>query len=107
MDHRSDQVKALANETRMEVLRLLTEPARHFSHQTSADPERTGVCIQLLAEHFAVSQPTMSRHVDLLRRAGFLVAERRQKWTYCLRDEAALADYAEWLKATLRIEART
>lgn len=104
MSNREDQVKALANETRIEVLRLLDRPMDHFAHQESADPVKTGVCVQLLAEHFGVSQPTMSRHVELLKRAGFIRAQRKQKWTYCSRDEAVLADYADWLKSSLNIK---
>ncbi|MCG8356282.1 MAG: helix-turn-helix domain-containing protein [Kiloniellales bacterium] len=104
MPNREDQVKALANETRIEVLRLLDDPAAHFSKQESADPVEVGVCVQLLAEHFGVSQPTMSRHIELLKRAGFIVANRLQKWTYCSRDDAVLADYARWLKSSLNIK---
>ncbi len=90
----------------MEILRVLDDPARHFGHQESADPAETGVCVQLLAEHFGVSQPTMSRHIDLLKRAGFLATKRRQKWTYCSRDEAGLRDYADWLAVSLNIRSR-
>lgn len=103
MSKREDQVKALSNELRLDILRTLVEPQKHFGHQESADPVGTGVCIQLIAEHFKVSQPTISRHIELLRRAGFLVANRRQKWTYCSRNEIALAEYAEWLRSSLSI----
>lgn len=103
MTQREDQVKALANETRIEVLRVLDEAGTHFAHQASADPVEFGVCMHMLADHFSVSQPTMSRHVDLLRRAGFITAQRWQKWTYCKRDEAALTDYADWLRSSLNI----
>ncbi|WP_406721698.1 ArsR/SmtB family transcription factor [Thioclava litoralis] len=88
----------------MNILRVLDDPGRHFAHQESADPVEIGVCVQLLAEHFGVSQPTMSRHVELLKRANFLSARRRQKWTYCSRNEAALRDYNEWLVATLKLK---
>lgn len=104
MMNREDQVKALANETRIEVLRVLDDPAAHFGGQETADPVETGVCVQLIAEHFGVSQPTMSRHIELLKRAGFITAKRQQKWTYCSRNEAALADYANWLKTSLNIK---
>lgn len=104
MINREDQVKALANETRIEILRVLDRPMAHFSHQESADPEKTGVCVQLIAQHFGVSQPTMSRHIELLKRASFIQTKRQQKWTYCKRNEAALADYADWLKTSLNIK---
>mgnify|MGYP001823680994 FL=1 len=105
MANREDQVKALANQTRIEILRLLDRPLEHFAQQESADPTKTGVCVQLIAEHFGVSQPTMSRHIELLKRAGFINAKRQQKWTYCSRNEEALAEYADWLKASLNIKA--
>ena len=104
MPNREDQVKALANETRIEVLRVLNEPNRYFKHQESADPVETGVCVQLIAQYFSVSQPTMSRHIELLKRAGFITAKRHQKWSYCSRDEQVLAEYYNWLKSTLNIK---
>lgn len=88
----------------MQVLRVLDNPMLHFCHQESADPVKTGVCMQLIAEHFGVSQPTMSRHLDLLKRANFINTKRQQKWTYCSRNEAALAEYAEWIKESLNIK---
>lgn len=104
MANREDQVKALSSETRIEVLRVLHEPARYFSDQESADPVETGVCVQLIANHFGVSQPTMSRHIELLRRAGLITTKRQQKWTYCSRNEGALTDYSNWLKQSLNIK---
>lgn len=104
MANREDQVRALANQTRIEILRLLDRPLEHFARQESADPVETGVCVQLIAEHFGVSQPTMSRHIELLKRAGFINATRQQKWVYCSRNEAALAEYADWLIASLHIK---
>ena len=107
MSLREDQVKALANETRLEILRVLGDPLAHFAKQESADPVKTGVCVQLIAEHFGVSQPTMSRHIELLRRAGFLKAKRQQRWTYCSRVDDELASYTEWLHQTLALKPDT
>jgi len=104
MTKREDQVKALSNEVRLEILRVLENASENFSEQQSADPEKVGVCIQLIAKHFDVSQPTMSRHIELLKRAGFVVAKRQQKWTYCSRDEKALTEYIDWFGNTLSIK---
>lgn len=104
MTDRDDQIKALANTTRLEILRVLVEPQQQFGHQWSADAKETGVCVQLLAEHFDVSQPTMSRHIELLKRAGFIRTQKQQKWTYCSRNESALAEYARWLSESLSID---
>ena len=104
LNEMENQVKALANVTRLEILRVLDQPLEHFSHQESADPVETGVCVQLLADHFGVSQPTISRHIELLKQAGFVKAKRLRKWTYCTRNEVALAEYADWLRTSLNIK---
>ncbi|MCP5076045.1 MAG: winged helix-turn-helix transcriptional regulator [Rhodobacteraceae bacterium] len=103
MSKRNDQVKALSSEVRMEILRLLNQPKKHFAHQESADPEHFGVCMQLIAEKLKVSQPTISRHLELLKRAEFISVRRFQKWSYCTRNETALAEYLEWLRTDLAI----
>ncbi|MEO1138222.1 MAG: metalloregulator ArsR/SmtB family transcription factor [Pseudomonadota bacterium] len=103
MPDRSDQIKALSSESRLEILRLLVEPGVEFAHQASADPKEVGVCMNMIAERMGVSQPTISRHIDLLRRAGFLTVHKQQKWSYCRRDEAALSDYHRWLSEALNI----
>lgn len=98
---RSTQIKALASAPRLAILRLLAAPKAHFAHQYSADPEETGVCMTLIAEALEIAQPTASRHLDILRRAGFITVEKRLKWSYCRRNEAAIAGYLDWLGATL------
>lgn len=94
---RSTQIKAMASETRMLILRLLAEPQNHFGHQWSADPREFGVCMTLIAEALAVAQPTASRHLDILRQTGFITVRKHQKWSYCKRDETAIREYLAWL----------
>lgn len=100
---RSTQIKAMASESRMSILRLLAEPNRHFGHQWSADPVEFGVCMTLIAGALAVAQPTASRHLDILRQAGFITVRKHQKWSYCKRDETALREYLEWLGRQLSV----
>lgn len=87
---RSTQMKALASPPRLTILRLLAEPQVHFGHQWSADAREFGVCMTLIAEALGVAQPTASRHLDLLRQAGFITVRRHLKWSYCKRDEAVI-----------------
>jgi len=54
--------KALADPTRRDILKLLRKGPR-----TSGD----------IAEHFASSWPTVSRHLGVLRDAGLILSERR------------------------------
>ena len=98
---RSTQIKAMASEKRLTVLRLLANPQGHFGQQWSADPAAFGVCMTLIAEALAVAQPTASRHLDILRQAGFITVRKHLKWSYCKRDETAIRDYLDWLATEL------
>lgn len=95
---RSIQIKAMASAPRIKVLKLLLEPDVHFGHQWSADAKKFGVCMTLIAEALDVAQPTASRHIDILKQAGFITTKRHMKWSYCQRDEGAINDYFNWLK---------
>jgi len=101
MGDRIEQSKALASHARQSILRWLAEPKAHFSHQTTGPPEKIGVCVTLLTEKLGMAQPTVSQHLDLLRRAGFVRAEKVGRWSYYQRDEAAIAEYKDWLNDTL------
>lgn len=101
MTDRTEQSKALAHEARTTVLDLLKDPARHFAHQVSGDPAEIGVCVTLLTDALGVSQPTASKHLDILRRAGFLKVRKIGRWSYFRRDETGIADYKRWLNDSL------
>ena len=101
---RTTQIKAMAGEQRLAILRLLAEPQKHFGQQWSADPVEFGVCMTLIAEALAIAQPTASRHLDILKQAGFITVRRHLKWSYCKRNEAAIRDYLAWLKTELALE---
>lgn len=100
-EDRAIQIKALASEPRLTILRLLAEPKKHFGHQWSADPVEFGVCMTLIAEALNVAQPTASRHLDILRRAQFIVVRRHLKWSYCRRDDRRIEEYLGWLSSEL------
>lgn len=95
------QIKAMASETRMKILQFLAEPQNHFGQQWSADPVDFGVCMTLIAEALEVAQPTASRHLDILKQAGFITVRKHQKWSYCKRNEAVIRDYLAWLEREL------
>lgn len=101
MTDRIEQSKALASDVRMQILDWLKEPKRHFGHQESGDPAEIGVCVTLFAGKLDMSQPTVSRHLDLLRRAGFVRVRRIGRWSYFSRDEDGLLGYRSWLNDAL------
>ncbi|OWS75399.1 transcriptional regulator [Pantoea sp. VS1] len=98
---REIQLKALGNAQRMAVLNLLKNPAVTFSAQWSADPAEFGVCMSLIAENLGLSQPTVSRHLDILHRASFISVQKKHKWSYCLRNEEGIREFLNWLGKTL------
>jgi ArsR family transcriptional regulator len=61
--------KALADPTRLDVFRLI-----------AAQDEP--ICACDVGDRFAVSQPTMSHHLRVLRDAGLIVASRCGVWAY-------------------------
>ncbi len=101
MRDRTEQAKAVASGSRMAILQWLKEPRRHFAHQVTGDPVEIGVCVTLIAEKLDMSQPTVSRHLELLRRAGFVEVQKLGRWSFFSRNEAALADYRKWLHDNL------
>ena len=101
MTDRTEQAKAIASEARMRILRWLKEPHAHFSHQVTGAPEEIGVCVTLFAEKLGMSQPTVSRHLEILRRAGFVRVNRIGRWSFFSRDEQGIVEYRSWLDDNL------
>lgn len=64
------QLKALADPVR---LRLFSVVASHSGGQA---------CVCDISAGIDVSQPTVSHHLKVLRRAGLLASERRGSWVY-------------------------
>ena len=85
-----DPLRALDNARRLQILRWLKEPTRHFRPQVDGDSEEDGVCGLLIAEKLGLSQPTVSEHMRVLVRSGLVRAKRIQQWTFYRRDEERL-----------------
>jgi len=97
MTDRLEQSKALASAARLAILEWLTEPDAHFSHQVTGTPSEIGVCVTLITEKLDMAQPTVSRHLELLRRAGFLSVSKIGRWSFFQRDEAAISEFKGWI----------
>ena len=70
--------KALGDPTRLEVFRLI-----------AAQP--APICVCDVVERFAVSQPTISHHLKVLREAGLVSVSRRGLWAYYAADPRGLS----------------
>jgi ArsR family transcriptional regulator len=87
--------KALGDPTRLKILELLEARGRTCCDLIARD-ER-GLCACDIEAAVGLSQSAVSHHMDLLRRAGLVHGEKRGRWMFYTRNEAALAGVAEAL----------
>ena len=85
--------KALADPTRVKILALLKAKGR--SCCALIGRSEPGLCACDIEEAVTLSQAAVSHHMGILRRAGLVEAEKRGRWMYYSRNEAALARLAE------------
>jgi DNA-binding transcriptional ArsR family regulator len=84
-------IKALANDSRMEILRWLKDPRANFPPQVDGDLVKDGVCGIFIAQKLGVGQPTASEHLRILVQAGLIRAKKIKQWTFYQRDERRIA----------------
>ena len=84
-------IKALSNERRLQILKWLKEPTKHFPPQVDGDLIRDGVCGLLIARKLKVSQPTLSEHMRVLTQAGLVRGKRIKQWVFYKRNNDAIA----------------
>ncbi len=70
--------QALADETRLKILELLK----------AADE----LCVSDIARHFDMTQPSISHHLDVLKRAGLVTSDKRGREVYYRFDSEAIID---------------
>jgi len=56
------------------------------------------VCVCELVPLFALSQPTVSHHLKVLREAGIVGSERQGLWAYYYVNPEALEELSQWLR---------
>ncbi|MGB6976693.1 MAG: helix-turn-helix transcriptional regulator [Gammaproteobacteria bacterium] len=101
-------LKALSNETRLQMLHWLKEPSKHFAailcdtqHKADMDIEKVGVCVGFIQQKSGLSQSTTSYYLSLLQDAGLVQASRRGQWTYYKRDEEAIKAFLSHITGNL------
>jgi len=78
--------KALADKTRLEVVRALREGEK---------------CACMLLEHFSIGQSTLSHHMKVLTDSGLVKARKDGKWSHYTLCESALKEYLAYLESEL------
>jgi ArsR family transcriptional regulator, arsenate/arsenite/antimonite-responsive transcriptional repressor len=76
--------KALGDPTRLRVVDVLRKAAGE-------------VCVCELQPLFDISQPTLSRHLKVLREAGVVGVERRGLWAYYYVRHDTIEELTAWL----------
>jgi ArsR family transcriptional regulator len=89
---------ALANRRRLQILKWLKAPVRHFPKQVDGDLVRDGVCGVLIARKLRVSQPTASEHLKILSQAGLVRGKRIKQWTFYRRNEAGIKQFKKMIR---------
>lgn len=82
-DHLSALFAALADPTRRAILDRL------------AQGEAT---VKELAEPFDISGPAITKHLNVLKRAGLIKQGRRAQWRPCRLNATPLRDVADWVE---------
>ena len=67
-DRVASALKALGDDTRLAIMQMISEAGE--------------LCSCDIEQHFALSQPTISHHLKLLRSAGLITGTRRGTWIY-------------------------
>lgn len=82
----AERFKALADPTRVRLLNLLIR-----------NPE---LCVCDMLGSFELSQPTISHHLSLLKKAGLVVSEERGRWAFYRVNTEAIEELGRVLEVT-------
>ena len=86
---KNNVLKAIADETRMNILTLLL---------------KHNYCVRALANELELTEATISQHLKVLREAGLLEGERRGYFMHYLVNRSVLLKLAKEIKALAAIE---
>ena len=88
-------LRAVADPTRRRILEVLKEKGG------CSLPYEVGLCASDIEMRIHLSQPTISHHMAVLKRAGLVEAKKEGLWVWYRRNETALRDLAKSLRETL------
>jgi ArsR family transcriptional regulator, arsenate/arsenite/antimonite-responsive transcriptional repressor len=80
----AERFRALADATRVRIMNLLIRNSE--------------LCVCDLNANFDLSQPTISHHLGLLRKAGLVEATTRGRWAFYRVNEGAIRELANVLE---------
>lgn len=83
MQHNLVLLKGLADKNRLQIIDLLL---------------KNDLCVGALAEHLGISEPAVSQHLQVLRKAGLVSGEKRGYWTHYSVNKEVICHVADELK---------
>ncbi|HCU65891.1 MAG TPA: transcriptional regulator [Rheinheimera sp.] len=89
-------IKALSHPVRRDILHWLKEPELYFADQEH--PLSFGVCAGKIDQKTGLSQSTVSNHLAILQRAGFISSKKVGQWNFFSRNEAAIQVFLQHLQ---------
>lgn len=84
-------LKALSNESRLQILQWLKDPEAHFEPQVDGDLVKDGVCSGRIADKLGISAPALSAHMRLLTDTGLVRGAKIKGWVFYKREDAQIA----------------
>ncbi len=92
-------IKALSHPVRRDILHWLKQPELYFADQEH--PLSFGVCAGKIDQKTGLSQSTVSNHLAILQRAGFISSKKVGQWNFFSRNEAAIQAFLQGLQQQL------
>jgi len=86
---------AISDPTRRRILQALKE------RNACSLGKEVGLCASDIEMRVQVSQPTISHHMSVLRKAGLVEASKLGQWMWYRRNEAAIREFAKSLRESL------
>ncbi len=93
--------KALANESRFQILQWLKNPSKNFPVHKEHGHFNDGVCGVFIQKKSGLSQSTVSHFLSVLQQAELVIPTRIGKWTYYKRNEETIKAYLQLIKTEL------
>ncbi len=94
-----EMIKALSHPIRRDILNWLKQPDLYFADQEH--PLTFGVCAGKIDQKTGLSQSTVSNHLAILQRAGFISSKKVGQWNFFSRNEAAVQAFLEQMQQQL------
>src|SRR6476660_1543811 len=95
-DHNLDRMlHAIADPNRRKILQALKERGG------CSIGKDVGLCASDIEARIHLSQPTISHHMSILKKAGLVEGKKLGQWRWYRRNEPALRDFAKTLRENL------